>query len=265
MTEVTEKRQKHNYIDNKEFYLALLDRREQIDIALLEQVKDEPDEYKRRFDIIEFAKTDAEINKARKKGDTTEHFKLVKQVKKNKTLKFPQVSNYIGSCFIKIAENFAKIQNSKHSYARYTFKDEMIQDAIYNCLHYIDNFDARRGKNPFCFFTTCVWHSFVHRIHEERKELATKQKMIKNFDVDKISVQGHDNVDMVNEYIDQIKSYLTGVDYSEYYDNKKEEINKTMNKRERIPKELRNSLLDFLCTQDDSSIDIITEESFELI
>ena len=42
----------------------------------------------------------------------------------------PQVTNYIGECFVKIANHLAY----KSNFVNYTFRDEMILDGIENCL-----------------------------------------------------------------------------------------------------------------------------------
>ena len=49
----------------------------------------------------------------------------------------PQVPEYIGECLIKIANQLA----FKNNFINYSFREDMILDAIENCLTYIDNFD----------------------------------------------------------------------------------------------------------------------------
>ena len=61
----------------------------------------------------------------------------------------PQVTNYIGECFVKIANHLAY----KSNFVNYTFRDEMILDGIENCLTYMDNFDPAKSRNPFAYFT----------------------------------------------------------------------------------------------------------------
>ena len=61
----------------------------------------------------------------------------------------PQVTNYIGECFVKIANHLAY----KSNFVNYTFRDEMILDGIENCLTYMDNFDPAKSTNPFAYFT----------------------------------------------------------------------------------------------------------------
>ena len=48
-----------------------------------------------------------------------------------KNEKKPRIPNYIGECFLKIASNLAKRPN----FCCYTYKDEMVSDAIENCFH----------------------------------------------------------------------------------------------------------------------------------
>ena len=67
-----------------------------------------------------------------------------KENKKNK-LPPPPIPNYIGECFMKIAEGLSH----KPNFINYTYRDEMISDGIENCLMYFDNFNPDKSKNPF--------------------------------------------------------------------------------------------------------------------
>ena len=78
----------------------------------------------------------------------------------------PKIPDYIGECFLKIANNLAKRPN----FYSYTYKDEMISDAIENCLMYFENFDPEKSSNPFAYFTQICWYAFVRRIDKEKKK-----------------------------------------------------------------------------------------------
>jgi hypothetical protein len=52
----------------------------------------------------------------------------------------PRISDYIGECFMKIAEGLSH----KPSYIRYSFRDEMVMDAVENCVKAIANFDREK-------------------------------------------------------------------------------------------------------------------------
>jgi hypothetical protein len=90
----------------------------------------------------------------------------------------PPVSNFIGECFLKIAERLC----SKSNFTKYTYKDEMIGDAIENCLMYAHNFNPRKSKNPFSYFTQIIYYAFLRRIEREKKQSYVKFKLTESMD-----------------------------------------------------------------------------------
>ena len=86
----------------------------------------------------------------------------------------PMVSNYIGSCFLKIANGLSYRPN----FINYTYRQEMISDGIENCLQYIHNFDPEKSKNPFSYFTQIIYYAFIRRIQKEKKQSHVKHRMI---------------------------------------------------------------------------------------
>lgn len=97
--------------------------------------------------------------------------KEVKIAKKNKREE-PPINDYIGGCFLKIAENLAR----KPNFASYTFREDMIADAVENCLRSIHNFNPALSNNPFSYFTQIVFFAFIRRITNEKKQLYAKYK-----------------------------------------------------------------------------------------
>jgi hypothetical protein len=77
----------------------------------------------------------------------------------------PKLPNYIGECFMKIAEKFSHHAN----FVNYPYRDEMISDAIENCVMYAHDFDPKKGTNPFAYFTQVTWNAFIRRINKENK------------------------------------------------------------------------------------------------
>ena len=72
----------------------------------------------------------------------------------------PQVTEYIGECFLLIAERLS----TRPNFINYPYRDEMIGDAIENCLMYAANFDPEKSKNPFAYFTQITYFAFLRRI-----------------------------------------------------------------------------------------------------
>ena len=94
-----------------------------------------------------------------------------KEATKNKSAP-PAIPNYIGECFMKIAEGLSH----KPNFINYTYRDEMMSDGIENCLQYFDNFDPTKSSNPFAYFTQIVYFAFLRRISKEKKQLYVKYK-----------------------------------------------------------------------------------------
>jgi hypothetical protein len=94
--------------------------------------------------------------------------------------KIPPVPNEIGKCFILISKKLA----SKGNFSGYTYKDEMVGDAIENCLMAVHNFDPQKSSNPFAYFTQIIWYAFLRRIEKEKKQTYVKYKSLENLIID---------------------------------------------------------------------------------
>lgn len=91
----------------------------------------------------------------------------------------PKPSNYIGECLISIATKFSYTNNNKMSFINYPFKDEMICDAIENCVKALHSFDPEKSNNPFSYFTQVCFFAFIRRIQSEKRQGYIKWKMLK--------------------------------------------------------------------------------------
>lgn len=91
---------------------------------------------------------------------------------KRKCLPKPKIPDTIAKCFMMIAENLSH----KPNFLSYTFRDEMVADAIENCVMYVDNFDPNKSSNPFAYFTQIAYYAFLRRIQKEKKQLYVKYK-----------------------------------------------------------------------------------------
>ena len=87
------------------------------------------------------------------------------RIAKNLNKPVPIVSNYIGECFMKIANHLSYRPN----FINYTYRDEMISDGIENCVQYSYNFNPEKSTNPFAYFTQIIYYAFVRRIQKENK------------------------------------------------------------------------------------------------
>ena len=131
--------------------------------------------------------------------------KSVKLAAKEKKPK-PRLPEYVGKCFMMIAENLSH----KPNFLSYTFRDEMISDAIENCVMYADNFDPVKSKNPFAYFTQIVYYAFLRRIQREKKQLYVKYKSTESIGVldEYNQMENEDGVNRQFELYDNISEFI---------------------------------------------------------
>ena len=91
----------------------------------------------------------------------------------------PEVPNYIAECFLRISEGLSY----KSNFIRYTYREEMVMDAVENCLKAIHNYNIERATrtekpNAFAYFTQISWYAFLRRIAKEKKQQDVKIKFI---------------------------------------------------------------------------------------
>jgi hypothetical protein len=140
--------------------------------------------------------------------------------KNNKQL--PPIPNYIGECFMKIAEGLSH----KPNFINYTYRDEMISDGIENCLMYFNNFDETKSKNPFAYFTQVIYFAFLRRIQKEKKQLYVKYKATEQMGIldEYEMMESEDGTTRQFELYDNIAEFIENFEVAKQ--NKKDAANK---------------------------------------
>lgn len=168
------------------------------------------------------------------------------QTAKSEGSTLPVVPDYIATCFLKIAEGLSH----KSNFVRYTYREEMVMDAVENCLKAIENYDieaaTRSGKpNAFAYFTQISWYAFLRRIQKEKKQQDIKMKYIAEADISEFLGDDEDGafqqqtspfVDTLRQRIDVVKSA----------DNEFKEYVKEEKKRKRRAVNVDSDLSDFI-------------------
>ena len=134
----------------------------------------------------------------------------------------PQIPNYIGECFMKIAEGLSH----KPNFINYTYRDEMIADGIENCLMYFENFDPAKSNNPFAYFTQIIYYAFLRRIQKEKKQMYVKYKATEQYGIlDEFEMlESEDGKTRQFELYDNISEFIENYEESR---KKKKENTKT--------------------------------------
>lgn len=142
-----------------------------------------------------------------------------RQENAEKGLPEPRPSDYIGECFLKIANHLSL----KPNFRNYAFREEMIGDGIENCIQYMNNFNPEKSNNPFAYFTQIIYYAFLRRIAKEKKQLYTKMKYGQHCNISELtrelaeSNQG-ENFDTNIKYSDWSQEYVN--DFIEEYEEK---------------------------------------------
>ena len=100
-----------------------------------------------------------------------------------------QNDRYLGEVILAIATNLAYRPN----FINYSFKEEMIGDAIENLLKAVDNFNPEKSSLAFTYMTSVAWNAFVRRIESEANVQRLKGDLIDHMMIDDMfDAQDHD-------------------------------------------------------------------------
>ena len=159
-----------------------------------------------------------------------EYVERVVIARKDET-KIPTVPDYVAQCFLKIAEGLSH----KGNFIRYTYREEMVMDAVENCLKAISNYNleaaTRTGKpNAFAYFTQITWYAFLRRISKEKKQQEIKLKYLAKSGIESFIDTGTESVaaGQAAHFVDTLKDRIARVRIT---DNEVKEIVKKEKKK----------------------------------
>ena len=169
------------------------------------------------------------------------------QQSREKEETLPKVTDYIAQCFLKIAEGLSL----KSNFVRYTYREEMVMDAVENCLKAIENYNikkaTRTGKpNAFAYFTQISWYAFLRRIEREKKQQDIKMKYIDESGIETFldnELGDAQSAQVAQAFIDTLRSRIDEVKEK---DNKWEKVVKKERRRRtmRVDSDLSNFIID---------------------
>lgn len=127
----------------------------------------------------------------------------------------PKVPDYIAQCFLKICEGLSH----KSNFVRYSYREEMVMDAVENCLKAIENYNiesATRTKKPnaFAYFTQISWYAFLRRIEKEKKQQDIKMKYIEQSGIENFldnEFGDEQSATVAQAFVDSLRSKIDDV------------------------------------------------------
>ena len=155
------------------------------------------------------------VNNAEFSEKIVEYVKTINEARDNNE-ELPVVPNYLG-----ITENLSH----KSNFIRYTYREEMVMDAVENCLKAVENYNinaaTRSGKpNAFAYFTQIIWYAFLRRIAKEKKQQDIKEKYMSQSGIEAFLVTENGDastgvathfIDVLKDRIDKVKEYDTEI------------------------------------------------------
>lgn len=150
------------------------------------------------------------VNNAEFSQAVVDYVTEVEKAKKNKE-QIPIVPDYIAHCFLRIAEGLSH----KSNFIRYTYREEMVMDAVENCLKAIHNYNleaATRTGNPnaFAYFTQITWYAFLRRIAKEKKQQDVKLRFLSLSGIEDF-IEGEDDDQTLGSFLEVLKHRIDNV------------------------------------------------------
>ena len=173
------------------------------------------------------------VNNADFSTAVVSYVEKVENARKEET-DIPKVPDYIAQCFLRIAE----VLSHKANFIRYTYREEMVMDAVENCLKAIGNYNleaaTRTGKpNAFAYFTQITWYAFLRRITKEKKQQEIKLKYLTKSGVESFVDVGSEGVgaNQASFFVDTLRDRIQRVRNT---DNEMKEIVKKERKKRKV-------------------------------
>lgn len=180
------------------------------------------------------------VNNSDFSSAVVEYVKEASAAKKSKK-QIPVIPNYIAECFLRIAEGLSH----KSNFIRYTYREEMVMDAVENCLKAIHNYNldtaTRTGKpNAFAYFTQITWYAFLRRIAKEKRQQDIKLSYLSKIDLSEVF--GTDDLEKSEMVVESLRRRIERVKETDR--NVKEYISQEKKARRKLS--LDSDLSEFL-------------------
>jgi DNA-directed RNA polymerase specialized sigma24 family protein len=87
--------------------------------------------------------------------------------------KTSEMSERLGEMLLSVADNFV----TKGSFSGYTWKDDMVAEAVLTCVKYLKNFNPQKTENAFAYVTQICRNSFITFIKKQNKHYEVKDQL----------------------------------------------------------------------------------------
>lgn len=124
----------------------------------------------------------------------------------------PEMPKEVAFAIMQIATKMSRL----HNFIGYSYRSDMISDAIMQCTAKFHNFNPERSDNFFAYASQICWNAFVGRIKTEQKQTSIRSRLInEKVTTDFIQQNLENDVDGTNAFVDFLKENEIFVDYYE--------------------------------------------------
>ena len=110
----------------------------------------------------------------------------------------PPLPDFVAECMMKMANRLSQ----KAGFVNYTYREDMVGDALESCLRYIHNFNPAKSTNAFAYITQIMHNAFIRRIQKEQKQLYVKMRIVDQAEfIDSYERQNGDEAHYNNSYV----------------------------------------------------------------
>jgi len=154
------------------------------------------------------------VNNAQFSQAVVDHVLCVRKAE-GEGIDIPQMPRYVAECFLKISEGLSH----KSNFVRYTYREEMVMDAVENCLRACKNYNVeaatRKGKpNAFGYFTQIAWYAFLRRIKKEQRQQDVKLSYLAESGLEEFMVDPNEDpavAKAVQSFVDNLRRRIDDV------------------------------------------------------
>lgn len=86
-------------------------------------------------------------------------------------------SELLGKMLLDIANHFS----TKGNFSGYTWRKDMVGDAVLTCLKYIRSFNPEKSSNAFAYVTQIIKNSFVAHIKLQKRHLEIRDVCVEKY------------------------------------------------------------------------------------
>lgn len=106
---------------------------------------------------------------------------MAKYIKNKELLEEVKACKQTGVASRKLAEAFLQIATrygTKPQFAYYSYRDDMVGEALFNLSANWHKFDPDKSQNPFAYFTQIVHNSFIQVLNREKTQRNVRDAML---------------------------------------------------------------------------------------